>query len=246
VQDIVVTPWIKGVWLTDTQYFSKCGPVMNFLKKFSLMCVCITGLVGPAYATITSYTSNSSFAAAAGTMTADLGFDTLTTSDGEPAYIGNSLTISGVTFSGYLFTGDTSWHMDSYAGYNDPYLMSSYGMTIALPTYTTAVSFDFGAYFGNSTVVSAVATTSLGETVTITNSSASSFSFAGFTSSGNDDYIVSLAITQTSSANYEALDSLSYKIAAVPEPDSWGMLLAGLVLVGFAGRRVTRRAAARH
>jgi hypothetical protein len=55
-----------------------------------------------------------------------------------------------------------------------------------------------------------------------------------------------VCMTGTSVAGYGAIGTmsgypLSQTIAAVPEPETWGMLLAGLGLVGYATRRRMRR-----
>ena len=59
-----------------------------------------------------------------------------------------------------------------------------------------------------------------------------SWQFVGFTSSANDITRIEVSID---AADMVALDSL--QMAAVPEPDTWAMLLAGLGLVAAAVRR---------
>lgn len=65
-------------------------------------------------------------------------------------------------------------------------------------------------------------------------------SFFGVKYSGNGPFVLDLAGTATAGANYSG----TYSVSAVPEPETYGMLLGGLGLLGFISRRRAAKKAA--
>ncbi|QBE67145.1 PEP-CTERM sorting domain-containing protein [Pseudoduganella lutea] len=79
------------------------------------------------------------------------------------------------------------------------------------------------------------ATDSTGATVTFTLENPDVHSFVGFVSSAD---LVSLTVTAGQQPGvWSSIDNFHISVAAVPEPQTWGMLAGGLALLGYAARR---------
>ncbi len=186
-----------------------------------------------AQAAILVYDSHAAFQAALSTPVTTINFDSL----GSLVELPTPSAFSGVTFSAqYLAGGDFTSSVKSNPGYTDGYLISMWGMTITPPAYTTSAGFDLGAYFGNSTTVTATAFTNLGHSLSAINTSATTMIYHGVVTTGGE-YITSISITQTSPRNYEAIDDFTFGTAAVPEPASAGLVVGGLALIAWCARR---------
>ncbi|MBK8475748.1 MAG: hypothetical protein IPL39_05400 [Opitutaceae bacterium] len=186
-----------------------------------------------AHAAISVYDSQAAFQAALSTPVTTIDFNGV----GSLARLPSPSAFSGVTFSASsLLGGDFTSSVKSNPGYTDGYLISMWGMTITPPAYTTSAGFDLGAYFGNSTTVTATAFTNLGHSLSAINTSATTMIYRGFVTAGGE-YITSISITQTSDRNYEAIDDFTFGTAAVPEPASAGVIAAGLALIACYARR---------
>jgi PEP-CTERM motif len=100
---------------------------------------------------------------------------------------------------------------------------------------------DVSGAFANGTVV-LTAIDSLGATLTQTITGATLFSFLGFQSTGT---ITSLALSSVSpnSTVWPTVDNLTLAIGAVtavPEPETWALMLGGLGVLGTLARRRRR------
>jgi hypothetical protein len=115
--------------------------------------------------------------------------------------------------------------------------------SITFSSFSPSFSAIGGNFFGSdingrflSGNVTLLATDSLGATSSQTIAGATAGSFAGFKSTGT---IVSLVVSavQTASPLWPTVDNLTLgRVAAVPEPGTYAMLLAGLGVVGLMAR----------
>ena len=179
---------------------------------------------------------------AAQASAAVLDFESLTHDD-EIAYVGYSyeedgflvsnLNTSGFDFSVWgsssmFFTGSTSMMNDNDAGVTQLtqlggglFSLSSITLATAFPYLTEDnVSVTFIGTLGNGSTVS--------QTFSVADGAAQVFSFdASFTSLAS--------VNWTNEAMYSQFDDIN--VAAVPEPESYAMLLLGLGVLGAAARR---------
>ncbi|HEU4853510.1 MAG TPA: PEPxxWA-CTERM sorting domain-containing protein [Telluria sp.] len=67
---------------------------------------------------------------------------------------------------------------------------------------------------------------------TALNGNAMEFAFSSVAFAG-----IGHSVVLSGKSNYAALDDVAFTLPAIPEPQSWAMLLAGLAVTGFAARR---------
>lgn len=187
-----------------------------------------------AFATTTTYSDVLSWAdEVSGIITTDTfnGYD-FTGASGHS--FGSGTTLGGITYStsDQFFGVEKALHYDA-AYHNSNYIewQNNVDLTITLPTYTKAIGFSFGEFNGESVTF----TVKLGNGDIYTGVSASNaYSFLGAIS---DTAFNTLTIS--SDKPYPTLDNLSVgpAVASVPEPETYGMMLAGLGLMGFVASR---------
>ncbi|WP_157381507.1 PEP-CTERM sorting domain-containing protein [Methylophilus sp. 5] len=151
---------------------------------------------------------------------------------------GTSTTLGGITYTletyGQIFgvnknlNYDAAYHKSNYLEWQNAGSAST--LTITFASYTNAIGFNFGQLYGD--VQPFTVTLGNGDSFTLTGNTAYAFFGAVSTTAFN-----TLKIT---GQPYPALDNLSVGpavAAPVPEPESYGMLLAGLLLTAFVVRR---------
>lgn len=196
-----------------------------------------------ANAAITTYTSQSSYLAAVGNTGVDTfddlditGYDgPLTRTAGDYGY-----TVSAAPNSPEIWGAS-----DDGA---DIWLTGGNRLDLVTFAPTTAVAglggFFFGSdLFGFSTPASFLtlsATDSTGATLTYTLDAPQLNSFVGFVSTGK---LVSFSVsTGNQPGVWATVNDLHLSVAAVPEPETYAMMMAGLGLLGVAARRKRRQA----
>lgn len=200
--------------------------------------------VAAANAEITAYNSQAGYLAAVGTTGVDNFDDVEMLSNPGPAVrnagdFAYTLT-AGPEVSDYWGATDdgVDWWLST--GYShDSITFSDFGTDVA-----GAGGFFFGSgYIGQSLDIAAIhvtATDGTGATLTFTIDAPTVNSFVGFVS---DTYLTSLTVWKDNIPDtFVTVNDLHLSVAAVPEPATYGMLLAGLGLVGYAGRRARRKA----
>lgn len=187
----------------------------------TLACALFTGA---ANASVLSYTNQIDWAAATGTTTT-VDFNNYSS---DFVYLGNSITQSGVNFSGGFLAANSQ---GLWGG--SEYLIAYPNLTITLPANTASVGSNVMMYYGNPSILSVTANTFLGDSVTINADIFTSQGFAGFVASSGD-YITSLFLSQTSDRNYVAVDNLSFSTQASSAPEPTTLALFGLGLAGLA------------
>lgn len=161
------------------------------------------------------------------------------TGNGNNAVLyGGGMTLGGITYSvdsdSVIFgvnknlNYDAAYHKSNYIEWESGVGAST--LTVTLASYTNAIGFNFGQFYGVANQF----------TVTLGNGDA-------FTASGNEVYSFFGAISTTafktftiSGQPYPTLDNLSVgpmALAPVPEPETYGLMLAGLALMGLVARR---------
>ena len=149
---------------------------------------------------------------------------------------GTGTTLGGITYT--LGNGGTFFGINKNLDYDAAYHKSNYieweggsptnTLTITLASYTNAIGFNFGQFYGEADTI----TVTLGNGDTFTPTGNTAYSFFGAISTSA---FKTLTIT---GSPYPTLDNLSLgPVAVVPEPETYGMMLAGLGLMGFIARR---------
>jgi len=200
-----------------------------------------------AHAELTTYTSQSAYLAAVG----NTGVDTYDDLDIEP-YDTPFPRVAG-DYSYVATTGpgnpraygasddDLDWYLSS-SRRTDSITFSDFGTPVA----------GIGAFFWGSNIagysvnapyITVNATDSSGATLTYTIENPTRYSFLGFVS---DVQIVSLSVATGDQAGedgfgiWPTVNDLHLSVSAVPEPGTYGMLLAGLGILGWTARRHRR------
>jgi hypothetical protein len=187
---------------------------------------------------LTVYTSQAAFLAA-------------TTAPGVDTYTGFSITGSTPspiirTAGAYGYTASVSTTSFFGAGTTaNPWLSTNTATdSITFNTFTGGVQAIGGNFFGSDISglfsagdVTLVATDSLGATSSQTIVAATVSSFLGFVSTGSITSLV-LSAVQPVSPLWPTADNLTLaRVSAVPEVQTYAMMLAGLGLMGFMARR---------
>jgi hypothetical protein len=115
------------------------------------------------------------------------------------------------------------------------------GATLTLSSFGANVGAIGGSFFGSDITgafvggqnLTLMAADSFGATLTQTITGASASSFLGFASTGT---LVSLTIAIANNSAFASVDNLVLA-QAIPEPETYAMLLAGLAAVGAVARR---------
>ncbi|CDG82103.1 FxDxF family PEP-CTERM protein [Janthinobacterium agaricidamnosum] len=191
-----------------------------------------------AHATITVFTSQSAYLAAVGDTGVDsfddLDIDALDTplARAAGAY---SYTIGTIGSSPYLYgAGEGGDHWISTNNRHDSVLFSNFSSAIVGVGGFFFGSDVFGQY-SPSTGSTLTAVNADGDTLTFHLDAPTQSSFLGFVSSGS---LTQLTFsTDAQIGVWPAANDLHLSVAAVPEPETYGMLLAGLGLIGFLARR---------
>jgi hypothetical protein len=207
------------------------------LKPLALAALLATA--GVAQATIVVYTTQASFNAA----TSAQGVDTFT-----------GLSITGSTPSpitrtagAYTYTGAVTTTSFFGAGTTaNPWLSTNTATdTMTFNTFLGGVQAVGGNFFGSDITgaflagnITITATDASG-TVTQTIVGATTTSFLGFVSNGAMSSLTVTSVQPASGFLWPTLDNLTLAkaVVAVPEPETYAMMLAGLGLVGFFARR---------
>ncbi|SEO40461.1 PEP-CTERM protein-sorting domain-containing protein [Duganella sp. CF517] len=201
-----------------------------------------------AHADITTYTSQSSYLAAVGTTGVDT-FDDLEST----GYDGPLTRTAG----GYGYTVSAAPNSGEIWGATDDFsdIWLTGGNRLDLVTFAPSAplagvgGFFFGSdLFGFSTPAAYLtlsATDSTGSTVSFTLNTPKFNSFVGFVSTGS---LVSFSVTAGdqpgvwATVNDLHLSGPAAVTTPVPEPETYGMMLAGLGVLGFIARRKRQRA----
>ena len=208
----------------------------SFLFK-ALPLAALICAAGASQAALTVYTSQASFLAAV-------------SSPGVDTYTGFSIT--GTTASpitraagayGYTATASTSTFFGAGTTAN-PWLSTNLATdSITFDAFTGGVSAFGGNFFASNIAgaflagdVTLAATDSLGATSSQTIAGATVSSFLGFVSSGSLTSVV-LSAVQTDVPVWPTADNVTLAVGVVPEPGTYGLMLAGLGIVGFMARR---------
>ena len=199
-----------------------------------------------AHAALTTYTSQSDYLAAVGTTGVDT-FDDLDIEPYDTPFPRMAGDISYVATTGPgnpraygASDDDLHWNL-STSRRTDSLTFSDFGTPVA-----GAGGFFWGSNIAGYTVlapyITVTATDSTGATLVYTIDDPLPNSFLGFVS---DARIVSLSVATGDQAGadgfgiWPTVNDLHLSVAAVPEPGTYAMLLAGLGLLGWTARRRT-------
>lgn len=218
----------------------------KFLLLQSVALAAMTAVGGAAHAAFTVYDNQATFLG----MISSPGVDTytglsITASTSSPlirsagSYSYTATVLSPTSANPLFFGAGTA---------ADPWLSTNTATdSISFSGFSGGVSAIGGNFFDSNIAgafaagsITLTATDSFGATLTQTITGATTSSFLGFVSTGT---ITSLVVTSvqpdspTALSLWPTVDNLTLGVTAVPEPETYALLLAGLALVGAAARR---------
>ena len=223
---------------------------MKFKQQLSVFALFSCAAVSSAQAIVTSYSTSASFNAAV-TGEVSYGFNGIVTPPNT--FVNGPQTVGGVTFNSNVFPFTLAsppygnYGVGVFSGQSPDTRPSD--VVVTLPgAGTSAIGFQYGSY--NSTP---------GTPVTITLSTGDVFTqffppnagmdtnFIGFVSTAPITSVTLQTIPNVlplppATPFAYSLDIVSFTLApaaAVPEPSTWGLMIAGLAFVGVAARRRT-------
>jgi hypothetical protein len=212
---------------------------LGFIKPLAIAVLALAA--GASHAALTVYTSQASFSAAVTNSGIDT-FAGLSITSATPG----PLTRSAGSY-GYTATATTNDFFGA-GSTADPWLsVATSTDSIRFSNFTGGTMSAIGGNFFNSNLdglfaagnITLVATDASGATLTQTITGASSGSFLGFTSTSAITSLVVTAVQPTSGSLWPTVDNLTLA-AAVPEPETYAMLLAGLAMLAALARRRQR------
>jgi hypothetical protein len=217
----------------------------SFMFK-PLAAAALLAVAGVSQAAITVFTSQAAFLAA-------------TTAPGVDTYTGFSITGSTAsplpprsagpytyTATSFDFTANAPSSFFGAGSTANPWLSTNSATdSITFNTFVGGVQAIGGNFFGSDISglfsagdVTLVATDSLGATSTQTIVGATTSSFLGFVSTGSISSLVLSAVQPAATFLWPTADNLTLaRVSAVPEVQTYAMMLAGLGLMGFMARR---------
>jgi len=212
-------------------------------KKFILQPLAVAALV---------LSAGASHAAFVNTFATLAAFNAGTAQQGTDQYTGLSVVgstpspLARATQTGtlYTYTADAAPAGTFFGGgtAGNPFLSTNTATdTITINTFSPAIRAIGGNFFGSDVAgafalgnVAIVITDSLGATFNQTITNASQTGFLGVLSNG---FITSLTVTTVQPTTGFIWPSADNLVLAVPEPGTYGLMLAGLGIVGFLARR---------
>ncbi len=208
----------------------------SFLIK-PLAAAALLAVAGASQATVTVYTSQAAFLAAISNVGVDT-FDNMALSSVPSPIFRNA--------GPYSYTGAVSTTSFFQAGTTaDVWLSTNTATdTITFNAFSGGVQGVGGNFFGsdiNGAFLAGsltITATDASGTVTQTLDATSSSSFLGFVSNGAMTSLTVTSVQPVSGFLWPTVNNLTMGVAAaVPEPQTFAMLLAGLGFVGFMARR---------
>ncbi|MES2740573.1 MAG: PEPxxWA-CTERM sorting domain-containing protein [Pseudomonadota bacterium] len=192
-----------------------------------------------AHADVTVFTDEAAYLAAVGDTGTDK-FDNFTTNapegplQREAGEYGYTVATAGLDSSPYLYVSPSE---DGWLSTQRPadYLVFSHFSSKVRGVGGLFFNTDFFGDYADGADLTLTATEQTGNTVSYTFTPTSSASFLGFVATG----ALSEITVHTPGDNflYPTVNNLHLSVAAVPEPASYAMLLAGLAMVGAIARR---------
>ena len=190
-----------------------------------------------AHATVTTFTNETTWQSAVGTPTTNVDFSSI---NGQAKNSGDSFpSISGMTFT----------PENSTTGYGCPGSCGNYGVSgTFLSLQNNSHSETVLVNFSQAQHAVGFSTDLLGpaQQVKMTLSNGDSFSFLGNSSDGPTRGVLNFgglidttpftSMTISSSGDV-GLDIANFRAAAVPEPETYALMLAGLAALGYVARR---------
>ncbi|MUI12389.1 PEP-CTERM sorting domain-containing protein [Massilia dura] len=224
--------------LRSSSWSSILRPIPSAAAVAATIASALLLCAGSAQAEITTFTNQASYLAAVGNTGVDnyndliqqMYFDQIPRQAGDYAY-----SVSAGPKAPAIWAGTSD--------YVDFWLTSQNRTDTTTFALQDGVAGAGGNFFGSDTYshptaaasLLLTATDSTGATVSFTLENPDVHSFVGFVSSAN---LVSLTVTAGQQPGvWSSIDNFHVSVAAVPEPGTYAMLLAGLGMLGWTARR---------